>query len=152
MTNEEKLLHLSNVVLIAGTDNVISEAEAKAIEIVVHQIGASESDLKKALHAVNHGDHKLTPFGRFSDNVRNLEDMILVAISDGEISKSEKPEILSFAKTIKISQNQIAEILSETKRRMKSQKATPTTCPSCAEEIPPESIFCSHCGHRVVLS
>ena len=151
MTNEEKLLYLSNIVFIAGTDNIISEAEANTIEMLRQQIGASQSDLKKALHAVNKGEHKLTPFGRFSDNVRNLEDMILVAISDGKISKSEKPEILSFAKTIKISQNQIAEILSETKRRMKSEKAT-LTCPSCAEEIPPESIFCSHCGHRVVSS
>ena len=151
MTNEEKLLYLSNLVLIEGTDNVISEAEAMAIEIVRQQIGASESDLKKALPAVTPGDNRLTPFGRFSDNVRNLEDMIFVAISDGKISKSEKPEILSFAKTIKVSQKQIAEMLSETKRRMKSQKAT-LTCPSCAGEIPPDSIFCSHCGHRVVSS
>lgn len=151
MTNDEKLLYLSNLVLIAGTDRIISEAEAKAIEIVRQQMGASESDLKKALHAVNHGDHKLTPCGRFSDKVRNLEDMVLVAISDGEISKSEKPEILSFAKTIKISQDQITEILSEAKLRMKTQK-TLFTCTSCGKEIPPESIFCSECGHRVVSS
>ncbi|MGD9031101.1 MAG: zinc-ribbon domain-containing protein [Desulfobacteraceae bacterium] len=149
MTNDEKMLHLSNVVLIAGTDHVISEAEASAIEVVCQQIGASKSDLKKALHAVSHGKYKLTPFGRFSDKVRNLEDMILVAISDGEISKSEKPEILSFAKTIKISQDQITDILSEAKLRMKSQKTT-LTCTSCGKEIPPDSIFCSECGHRVV--
>jgi uncharacterized tellurite resistance protein B-like protein len=151
MTKEEKLLYLSNVVFIAGTDQVISDAEAKAIEIVRQQIGASEGDLKKALHTVSHGNHRLTPFGRFSDKVRNLEDMILVAISDGEISKSEKPEILSFAKTIKISQDQITEILSEAKLRMKSQKTT-LTCTSCEKEIPPDSIFCSECGHRVVSS
>jgi uncharacterized tellurite resistance protein B-like protein len=151
MTDEEKLLYLSNVVFIAGTDHVISEAEAKTIEIVRQQIGASKNDLKKALHAVNHGKHQLTPFGRFSAKVRNLEDMIFVAISDGEISKSEKPEILSFAKTIKISQDQIRDILSEAKLRMNSQKAT-LTCTSCGKEIPPDSIFCSECGHRVVSS
>ncbi|NIR15058.1 MAG: zinc ribbon domain-containing protein [Desulfobacterales bacterium] len=77
--------------------------------------------------------------------------MILVAISDGEISRSEKPEILSFAKTIKISQDQISEILSEAKLRIKSQKTT-LTCTSCEKEIPPDSIFCSECGHRVVSS
>ncbi|MGD8983648.1 MAG: zinc ribbon domain-containing protein [Desulfobacteraceae bacterium] len=151
MTKEEKLLYLSNVVFIAGTDQIISDAEAKAIEIVRQQIGASEGDLKKALHTVSHGNHRLTPFGRFSDKVRNLEDMILVAISDGEISKSEKPEILTFAKTVKISQDQITEILSEAKLRMKSQKTT-LTCTSCEKEIPPDSIFCSECGHRVVSS
>jgi len=151
MTNEEKLLYLSNVVSIAGTDQVISEAEANAIELVREQIGASKSDLKKALHAVSHGNHKLTPFGRFSDKVRNLEDMILVAISDGEISTAEKPDILSFAKTIKISQDQITDILSEAKLRMKSQKTT-LTCSSCGKEIPPDSIFCSECGHRLVSS
>lgn len=151
MTNEEKLLYLSNVVFVAGTDHVISEAEAKAIEIVRQQIGASKSDLKQALHAVSHGKQQLTPFGRFSAKVRNLEDIILVAISDGEISKSEKPEILSFAKTIKISRDQITEILSEAKLRMKSQKTT-LTCTSCGKEIPPDSIFCPECGHRVVSS
>ncbi len=151
MTKEEKLLYLSNVVFVAGTDHVISEAEAEAIEIVRQQMGASQGDLKKALHAVSHGHYQLKPCGRFSAKVRNLEDMILVAISDGEISKSEKPEILSFAKTIKISQDQITEILSEAKLRMKSQKTT-LTCPSCEKEIPPDSIFCSECGHRVVSS
>jgi uncharacterized tellurite resistance protein B-like protein len=151
MTKEEKLLYLSNVVFVAGTDQVISEAEAKAIEIVRQQIGASEGDLKKALHTVSHGKHPLTPFGRFSAKVRNLEDMILVAISDGEISNSEKPEIVSFAKTINISQDQITEILSEAKLRLKSQKTT-LTCPSCEKEISPDSIFCSECGHRVVSS
>jgi Zn finger protein HypA/HybF involved in hydrogenase expression len=151
MTNKEKLLYLSNVVFIAGTDHVISEAEAKAIEIVRQQIGASKSDLKKALHAVSHGSHQLTPFGRVSDKVRNLEDMIFVAISDGEISKSEKPEILAFAKTTKISQDQFSEILSGAKLRMKSQKTT-MTCTSCEKEISSDSIFCSECGHRVVSS
>jgi Zn finger protein HypA/HybF involved in hydrogenase expression len=151
MTKEEKLLHLSNVVFIAGTDHIISEAEAKAIQIVRQQIGASEGDLKKALHSVTNGNHQLTPFGRFSAKVRNLEDMILVAISDGDISKSEKPEILSFARAIKISQDQISEILFEAKLRIKSQKST-LTCSSCEKEIPADSIFCSECGHRVVSS
>lgn len=151
MTKEEKLLYLSNVVFVAGTDHAISEAEAEAIEIVRQQMGASQGDLKKALHAVSHGHYQLKPCGRFSAKVRNLEDMILVAISDGEISKSEKPEILSFAKTIKISQDQISEILSEAKLRIKSQKAT-LTCASCEKEIPLDSTFCSECGHRVVSS
>lgn len=151
MTNEEKVFYLSNLIFVAGVDRVVREIEARTIESIRREIGASESALKKALQAVAHGSHEVTPVGRFSEKVQNLEDMILVAISDGEISKSEKPEILSFAKTIKVSQKQITEILSEAKRRLKLQRAT-ITCASCEKEIPSDSIFCCECGHRIVSS
>lgn len=151
MNQEDVVQYLANIISVAGADGVVSEIEGKAIESIRQEINASESDLRKALHAIAHGGHQMTPVGRFSDKVRNLEDMIFVAICDGQLSKSEKPEILSFAKAIKISQNQVSEILSEAKLRLKSQKTT-MSCTSCGKDIPKESIFCPECGHRVVSS
>lgn len=104
--------------------------------------------MHKALTSVAQGDHQITPVGRFTDRVRNLEDMIFVSISDGELSKSEKPEILSFAKSIKITQDQLTEILSESKLRIKLLKAL-KKCASCGKEIPSQSKFCPQCGAEV---
>ena len=148
MTREEMVLYLANMISISGVDKEISSNEGEAIESVRQEIGASESDLKKALNAVAGGGFRITPIGRFSDKVRNLEDMFFTAISDGDISKSEKPELLAFAKELKITQGQLSEILSESKVRFKSQKPT-KTCSSCRKEIPPESKFCPKCGVNV---
>lgn len=148
MTNEEKVLYLANCVLIAGVNGEISPLEGEAIEGIREEIGASKDDLSKALNAVAQGNHQVTPVGRFSDKVRNLEDMIYLSISDGELSKSEKPEIISFAKATKISQNQLNEIFSESKLRTKLKK-TPMICSSCGKNIPPESKFCPLCGEKV---
>lgn len=148
MTNEDIVQYVTNVVLISAVDGVLSPTEAKAIESICEEIGASENDLDKAVRAVREGDHQIKPVGRFSDRVRNLEDMIFISISDGEISKSEKPEILSFAKAIKLTQEQLKEILSEARLRVKLATVS-LKCPSCGNENPPGSKFCSRCGSRV---
>ena len=96
MTKEEMVLYLANIVLVSSVDGVFNPEEAKAIETIRREIGASENGLKKALSIVGQGEHQITPVGRISDKVRNLEDMVFVSLSDGEFSKSEKPEVLSF--------------------------------------------------------
>jgi len=145
MTKEEVVLYLANIVLVSSVDGVFNPEEAKTIEFIRREIGASEIELKKALSTVGQGEHQITPVGRISDKVRNLEDMVFVSLSDGEFSKSEKPEVISFAKAIKMTQNQLNEILSESKLRIKLQEAK-ATCSSCGKKIPPESKFCPKCG------
>ena len=148
MTNEEKVIYLSNIALISAVDGQVTRVEAKAIESICHDIGATEADLHKALNTVSQGNHKITPVGRFSDRVRNLEDMIWVSLSDGEFNKAEKPEVVAFAKSIKITQDQLTEILSESKRRLKTQGSS-IKCPSCNKDIPPNSKFCPLCGTKL---
>ena len=148
MIKEDMALYLANVALISAVDGKLSPLEAKAIESIRQEIGATESDLHKAITYITQGDHQITPVGRFSDRVRNLEDMIFVSLSDGELSKAEKPEILSFAKSIKITQDQLTEILSESKLRIRLHKAL-IKCASCGKEIPSESKFCPQCGAKL---
>ena len=147
MIKEDKVLYLANVASISTVDGEVSPLEAQAIECVREEIGASEEDLRKALTSVAHGDHQITPVGRFSDRVRNLEDMIFVSLSDGELSKPEKPEVISFAKSIMITQDMITKILSESKIRLASQKAF-MICTSCNNEISTGSKFCPQCGAK----
>jgi uncharacterized tellurite resistance protein B-like protein len=148
MTPEEKIQYIANMVLICTIDGNVSPLETIAIESIRRQLGVSESELNEALAAVSRGNYQISPVGRFSEKVRNLEDMILVSLADGDFAKSEKSELLLFAKTIKITQDQLAEILSESKLRLKSQKMT-IHCTACDKEIPSNSKFCPQCGAKV---
>jgi len=148
MDSKEAVIYLANVVLISAADAKLSQEEGEAIEAVRREIGASEEQLKEALETVAQGRHRATPVGRFSDRVRNLEDMVFVSLTDGEMSDAEKPELLSFAKQVKVSQTQITEILAQAKARSKTLAKEPV-CASCEREIPSNSKFCPFCGKGV---
>jgi len=147
MNKEDMVPYLANVAFVSVADGAFSPNEAKAIDSIRKEIGAGEQELTEALNIVARGGHKISSVGRFSDKVRNLEDMIFVSLADGNLDKKEKPEILSFAKAIGISQTQLTQLLSEAKLRAKSQSGQ-IICPSCSKEIPPESKFCPFCGGK----
>jgi hypothetical protein len=147
MNKEDMVRYLANVALISASDGKLDPREAQAIESIRKEIGAGEKELHEALNVVARGGHKISPVGRFSDKVRNLEDMIFVSLSDGNLDKRQKPDILSFAKATNISQAQLTELLSWAKLRVKPQ-SDPIKCPSCSKEIPPESKFCPFCGAK----
>ena len=146
MTKEERIIYLGNVVHVAGADGEVSPREGEAIERVREELGVPADDLAEALRSVARGSHGIAPVGRFSDRVRNLEDMIYVAVCDGRFSDAEKPEIISFAKEVGVSQTQVNLILKEAKGRLSPDASTGTTCPGCAQSIPSESRFCPACG------
>ena len=148
MTKEQMVMYLANVAMVAAVDGELNPYEAKAIESIRQEIGATKAELQKALTAVSQGNYKIFSVGRFSDQVRNLEDMIIVSLKDGVLAESEKSEVLSFAKSIKITQDQITEIFSESKARILLQKGS-LECASCGKKIPSNSKYCPHCGVKV---
>ena len=148
MTKEQRVMYLANVAMVAVIDGELKPSEAKAIESIRQEIGAAKAELKKALATVAQGNYKIFPVGRFSDHVRNLEDMIVVSLKDGVLDESEKSEVLSFAKSIKITRDQISEIFSEAKARILLQKDA-LGCIPCGKNIPSNSKFCPHCGVKV---
>ena len=146
MNSEDRVLYLANVIFISAADGKLTDEEGEAIEKIRQEIGASEEQLKQALEAVATGKHRPKPVGRFSDRVRNFEDMVFVSLADGEMSKAEKPELLAFAKQIKVTQTQITDILAQTKERVLDAGMA---CASCKKEIPANSKFCPFCGGSV---
>ena len=148
MTNAEIIQYLKNIASITAVDGQLGPCEAKAIEQVRGKIGATEFDLCKALTAAEEKNYQIVPTGRFSDKVRNLEDMIFVSFADGDFAGPEKNEVLSFAKSIKVTQDQLAQILSESKRHVRLLRDV-VKCPACKEEIPSNSKFCPKCGAKV---
>ncbi len=147
MTKEERVIYLANVALISAKDGALSPFEARAVEGVRQELGAGKGDLEAALKRVAQTGHVIKPVGRLSERIRNLEDMVFVALSDRELSKAEKPEVLAFAKKIGVTQVQLTQILNEARERIESQlrdKRVP--CPGCGKEVPPGSKFCPFCG------
>jgi uncharacterized tellurite resistance protein B-like protein len=148
MAEEDRIIYLANIISVSRADGNFDSHEQKALQGICRSIGATETDLEKAMQAADGDDYLVTPVGRFSDKVRNLEDMVFIALSDGQLPESEKKRIRSFAKAIKVTQEQISEIVSEAKDRL--QPETPLlTCPACEEKIQRDSNFCAYCGAKI---
>ncbi len=147
MANQDLITYLANIVFVSRLDGEVDPLEKEAMESICRGMGARQEDLDSAIKTVEAGNHKPIPVGRFSDKVRNLEDMIFMSVADDQLPASQKKVILSFAKEIKVSQAQINEILSESKRRIKLQRGE-MSCSSCGKEIPSDSKFCPYCGSK----
>jgi len=148
MSNSDQITYIANVITIAYADGKVTGEEQNAIAWVRQKNGLSEDDLQAAIRLVQAGDYDITPVGRYSDTIRNLEDMLLVSLIDGDLSDKEKKAMLAFAKAIKLSQEQIKIIVTETKKIVKEITAE-TKCDACGVTLPPESRFCTECGQKI---
>ncbi len=145
ITKELLVPYLANIVAVIHADGVIQEEETSALESICQRIEAGREDLEEAIRCVAENRFRLTPVGRFSDKVRNLEDMVFVAMKDGNLAKEEKALVLSFAKNIQITQSQFRAIVSETKLKIDLQRSC-RVCTQCGVSIQADARFCSECG------
>jgi uncharacterized tellurite resistance protein B-like protein len=145
MPSKEFVSYLANLMMISKADGSVSKEEQAAIARVYKEIKANKTDLEEAKTITEKGDYQVTPVGRYSERIRNLEDMIFVALSDSALSDTEKSLIRSFARETGAKQEQIDTILSEAVARFRTYKGT-ITCPNCGHEIPSDWKFCTECG------
>lgn len=145
MTKEELKIYLANILLVIGADGQCDPVELETVSSICKSLSASEEDLKSAARAVEAGVHRLTPVGRFSDKIRNLEDMVEVSLSAGDLPDAEKRLILSFAKAINLTQQQINEIVKDIRKRFETANRE-SFCGSCGKRMPKDSKFCPFCG------
>lgn len=140
--------YLANIMAVARADGILSPQEEAAIGEICAEIRARKKDISRAESLVSNTDYKLTPVGRYSEQIRNIEDMIFTSLSDGKLEASERSVIVAFAKQIGIAQQQINRILSEAKSRAHAQGAT-IKCLKCKSAIPPGAKFCPECGSSI---
>jgi len=150
MQKSDQEKYLSNISIISRLDGVLNSKEEDVIEKIRSEIGATKSILNQAIKNAQ-GENEIIPFQRFSDNIRNLEDMILVALADGELSENEKRSIAIFAKKIHLTQEQISIILQETKKRCQTLSEE-MKCQQCNQTISSSSKFCPSCGASLLGS
>lgn len=89
MNRAEKVAYLANVLTIAGADDVVALQEKLAIRSIISRIQADASVVEDATRLLASGDYKIKSLGTPSQRSANIEDMIMVALADGELDSSE---------------------------------------------------------------
>lgn len=147
MTDDEKITCLANVFYIIHSDGKISEKEIEVINTYAKFLDCSKSIVTKAENKGKQPEYKITPVGIFSEKITNLETMLYVSAIDGLMTPEEKEIILSFAKNINISNEQLQMIISETRNRLIQSNIL--TCPKCSTQNIASAKFCTNCGSPI---
>lgn len=139
------VFYLANIIKMSQTDGKLNPKAQSALKEVCKRLLVDNKTLKAAAGAVSGGGHVLMPVGRFSDKVRNLEDMLYVALVDGEFSEAEREEIQGFVEKIDVTEQQVQTILMETKIKLDLQMVA-TECSQCGTNLPPGVKVCPVCS------
>jgi uncharacterized tellurite resistance protein B-like protein len=149
MNDKEKVHYLANVQLVALVDRSLSARETAALEEVRKNIEAKKGVFTAAQKAAESGTYTFVKAGSFADQVKNLEDMLFVALTDKDLSESETHLVSEFGRIIGISQDQLDQLVAETSQRCDSA-IYDITCPSCSKLASAQARFCPSCGQPLI--
>ena len=124
MTSSELVQYLANVIHVSRTDTQLTAAEETALARIVADMGAKKKELKDAERLAAQPEFQAKPVGRYSEQIRNIEDMVFVALADGNLGEAEKASILEFARYMRATQDQVDRIAAEAQTRATTQTAT----------------------------
>lgn len=150
MTEPEKIRYLRNALVIAHADKALASEEDQHLEEIRSNIGATKTQLRKARQDIGSHTIDLAPLTRFSIRVKNLEDMIELALADGTLDANEKRLLAEAAKRVGLSQEQVNLVVAEAKLR---RKGAPRKCGTCGADVDASAKFCPQCaadlsGHK----
>jgi uncharacterized tellurite resistance protein B-like protein len=145
MTSSELVQYLANILHVSRADAKLTAAEDTALARVVADIGAKKKELKDAERLAAEPEFQAKAVSRYSEQVRNIEDMVFVALADGDSGESEKASIFEFASCMGVTQEQFNRITSEAQTRAVAQIAT-VACLKCGATCQATSKFCPECG------
>ena len=145
ITPELAVVYIANILKLVQTNGALQAQGQGALARVCQRLPVDQSTLDDAAGMLAGGDYVMTPVGRFSDKIQNLEDMLYVGLADGELSADEKKQVRTFMEKICIAQHQIKTIFSEVKTRA---EPTPVChdCSCCGKSLAPDAKFCTECG------
>jgi uncharacterized tellurite resistance protein B-like protein len=147
ITRELAVAYLANVVSVARSDDRLDPDELAGVEVVRKRFDVEPGDVEKALRMASRRGFRTSPVGRFSDRVANLEDMVYVAMKDGELAGAEKELIRGFAEAIGMTREQLKTIAAETRAKIGLEGSRSPRCGRCREPLENDARFCSACGH-----
>lgn len=119
MNRDEKIDYLVNIYAAAAVDGSVERIEERVYEEVGKGIGAGYYERTVAKEKVAKSSSELpAPLAvRWSEQIRNLEDMLFLAYCDGTLDPAEKKYIINYANSLNINQAQLAAIRDEAKQR-----------------------------------
>jgi uncharacterized tellurite resistance protein B-like protein len=118
MTQTEQIQYLANIYYLARADGRFEVEEDYLLQEIAKGIGAGYLETRKALDMSMADGFEVKFPERFSDRMRNLEDMLMVAYYDNKIQEMEKKIIVSYSKHLGIDKQQFDIIKSEIKQRL----------------------------------
>ena len=117
MKREETVGYLANIYSVVEADGNIARIEQRVFEEIAREIGAGYFERTKAIEESKSAEVPALLELRWSDQIRNLEDMLFVAYCDGTLEPTEKQAIITYANFVNISQNQLSVIKADAKKR-----------------------------------
>jgi hypothetical protein len=151
LNTDELTAMLANAVAVALADGSLTSVEQSAIEALRIDLGLKKADSARAIRAAQAPDFIPVAVGRFSDNVRNLEDMLFLALVDGDLGAQESALVVSFARSIALTDDQIRALVPDAERRAKAARGA-LSCPSCGTALNQDARFCPSCGKALAAN
>ena len=145
LNEQDKIQYLANVLKVAFDNKSLSARETAALEEIRKSIDAKKGLLAAAQKIVEIGSYNFIKAGSFADQVKNLEAILFVALTDTDLNESESRLVNEFIRLIGISQSQLDQLITETLRYCESANHE-ITCPSCSKLSPAKARFCPSCG------
>lgn len=150
LTNDQdKIEYLANILVVAFADKSLSARETAALEEVRKGIDAKKGVLAAARKAIEGSSYDFVLVGTFADQVKNLEDMLFVALTDHDLDHNEGSLARAFGQLIGISQEQFDQMVAETSHRCDTASHE-ITCPSCSTVASAQARFCPSCGQPLI--
>lgn len=124
MDDKDLQQYLANILFVMKFDGPPSQDEKDAFAQVCDSLNAGDTDSRTAEELVVRPDFVMRPAGSSADRLRNLQDLVYVAIIDGELTDLERVKVIDFAKQVGITQKQMNRIVAEAKIRCQSRGNT----------------------------
>lgn len=122
MNQAQQIQYLANIYFLAYSDKSLDIKEDTALENIAKEIGGGYLETRKALDISILPEFKIVLPERLSDRIRNIEDMILVALCDNRLETIEKKIVTQFAKDVDITKEQFKMIKNFAATRIKTEK------------------------------
>jgi uncharacterized tellurite resistance protein B-like protein len=122
MNRDETVGYLANIYAVVAADGAIDRLEERVYEDIAREVGAGYFERKQAIDRIAAETLPARLELRWSDQIRNLEDMLFVGYCDGSLDPTEKQVIIDYANHLNISQKQLGAIREDAKRRFAEYK------------------------------
>lgn len=120
MNQQEQIQYLANIYYLAYADNNFEVEEDYLLQDIAKGIGAGYLETRKGLDLSQQKDFQLKMPTRFSEKIRNLEDLLFVAMHDNNLHQIEKKIIVTCAKQVGISQEQLDLVRQEAMEKLRA--------------------------------
>src|SRR5690606_38913315 len=109
MTDDEKKTYMTNLIALAKADEVVVLEESTFLGRVAKRLDVDRTLIAGLLGGeLESMTIDLQPLTRFSDRARCLEDMIELAMIDGDVALNEKKVLLVTAQRVGIDKDTVA--------------------------------------------